>query len=437
MKVKKIALTALAAAWCCGVLPGHAADPVDVQYEKLLDDHRVVSFGTGPDAHTDSVRAMLDAFYLDQFRNFQDPAAPYFLFMSRDAKLAMGIGGMVKVRGMFDWGNVVPGGDFMPSDVPMSPDPLMRERWLTSPSGSGLFFRVIGKNSKIGTYQLYLEANFTGYGGRDFHLKKAYATINDWTIGYASSTFGDGAAEAPTIDANGSTMSMSGTNVLIRYMHHFVKSGLYVGASVETPSMNLQTVEGKSAARSTYVPNFAAMVQYEWAKGQHIRLSGIMRFLPYRNLVTGRAHQSVGYGVQFSTVARPVAPLTFYGIVNGGSSYINSSDNFLLGEYDMLPCAHEEGKLCTVPMLSYFLGVRYNFSSDVYASGTFGQGRYYPCCVADRSDYKYGLYTALNLFWEMTPRIRVGAGAGWTKRVNFDGDHAWGHRICAMAQFSF
>ena len=43
--------------------------------------------------YTDSVRRRIAAFYYDQFHHFMDPGAPYFLFLSKDSKLAMGIGG--------------------------------------------------------------------------------------------------------------------------------------------------------------------------------------------------------------------------------------------------------------------------------------------------------------------------------------------------------
>ena len=70
-------------------------------------------------------------------------------------------------------------------------------------------------------------------------------------------------------------------------------------------------------------------------------------------------------------------------------------------------------------------------------SATFGQGRYLPCCGAEGSDYKYGLYSALNFFWDVTPRIRFGGEVNIGKRQNFDGSHGWGHRLGALAQFSF
>lgn len=435
MKLIRSAIALLSTAICFG--SATAISPVEEQHDALVNDHKIVFFGGGPNPETDSIRNIIENFYYDQFRSFQDPQAPYFLFMSRDSQLAMGVGGMVRMRGYFDWGGTtgVPG--FSPYFIPTQRDELHRQRLGTSPAGTALFFRVIGRNKKLGTYQVYIEANFNGYETRDFHLKKAYAVLNDWTIGYASSTFGDGAAVPPTIDANGPTMKMDGTNVLIRYMHEFKKSGVYVAASLETPSMTIEADNEQVAARSEFLPNIVGMVQYEWASGQHVRLSGITRFMPYRDLITGRNHQAVGWGLQFSTVFRPVDPLTFYGTVNGGRSYSNFGGDFLLGKYDLVECANCPGRLCTVPGWGYFVGLQYNFRPQIFMTATFGQGRYLPCCGEEGSDYKYGLYSALNFFWDVTPRIRFGGEVNIGKRQNFDGSHGWGHRVGALAQFSF
>ncbi|MDE6609898.1 MAG: hypothetical protein K2K33_04990, partial [Muribaculaceae bacterium] len=59
---------------------------------RLKESHKIVTVGDGPSAPADSVRRMVEFFYYDQFRHFQDPLAPYFMFMSKDAKLAMGLG---------------------------------------------------------------------------------------------------------------------------------------------------------------------------------------------------------------------------------------------------------------------------------------------------------------------------------------------------------
>lgn len=406
--------------------------------DSLVADHHIMVIG-GEDRETlkrDSIRSMIENFYYDQFKNYQDPAAPYFLFMSHDANMAMGVGGVVRMRAYYDPGNSMPGAAFTPYNVPMGDMPLNRNHFGTTPSGTSLFLRVLGRNTKVGSYQLYIQAKFNGYEGRDFKLSKAYATLNDWTVGYATSTFSDGSAIAPTVDANGSTMSMDFSALLVRWMHTFKKSGITVAASVETPQQAIQTDENV-ASRSNTFPNLAAMVQYEWASEQHVRLSAITRVLPYRDLVNGTNHSPMGFGLQLSAVGNPVAPLTLYAIGNIGRSYSNVGGDFLMGQYDLVENLDAPGRLRTVPSWSYFLGASYHFSHKLMASVTFGQARNMTSAPREADGYKYGLYGAANVFYYFTPRISVGAEANFGRRQNFDGNHAWARRIGAMCQFSF
>lgn len=423
------------------VLSGSATTPTVRQeaLDSLVADHHVIYFGDNQKAvlPDDSIRSLIMHFYIDQFRNYQDPAAPYFLFMSRDANMATGVGGMVRMRAYFDPGNSMPGPAFKPFDIPLGDTPLNRNHFGTTPSGTSLFFRVIGRNSRIGTYQLYIQTKFNGYEGRDMRLSKAYATINDWTVGYATSTFSDGMALAPTVDANGSTMSMDFTALLVRWMHTFRKSGITLGLSVETPDMNLDTDNGNTAPRSCSLPNLAAMVQYEWAPDQHVRLSGITRFLPYRDLVNGSNHTPVGYGLQLSTVFNPTPSLTVYGIGNVGRSYSNVGGDFLMGQYDLIDNVESPGRLRTVPSWSYFLGLSYHFSHKLMMSCTFGEARNNTSAPRSAEGYKYGLYGCANIFYNVTPRIQIGAEANFGKRQDVDGSHAWARRVGAMCQFSF
>ena len=49
----------------------------------------------GPDS---TAMNLLLRYYYDQFHHTQSPDAPYFMFLSRDDRLAMGIGGCVRMR---------------------------------------------------------------------------------------------------------------------------------------------------------------------------------------------------------------------------------------------------------------------------------------------------------------------------------------------------
>lgn len=414
--------------------PSSRQDMID----SLVVNHHLMIMGGNQKSRPDkdSIRSLIETFYYDQFKNYQDPAAPYFLFMSHDANMAMGVGGVVRMRAYYDPGNSMPGAAFTPYDVPMSETPLNRNHFGTTPSGTSLFLRVLGRNSRIGSYQLYIQAKFNGYEGRDFKLSKAYATLNDWTVGYATSTFSDGSAIAPTVDANGSTMSMDFSALLVRWMHTFKRSGITVAASVETPQQTIQT-DDYVASRSSTFPNLAAMIQYEWAKDQHVRLSTITRVLPYRDLANNTNHSPMGYGFQLSAVGNPVASLTLYAIGNIGRSYSNVGGDFLMGQYDLVENPDAPGRLRTVPSWSYFLGASYYFSHKLMASVTFGQARNMTSAPREADGYKYGLYGAANIFYYVTPRISIGAEANFGRRQNFDGAHAWARRIGAMCQFSF
>ena len=70
-------------------------------------------------------------------------------------------------------------------------------------------------------------------------------------------------------------------------------------------------------------------------------------------------------------------------------------------------------------------------------SATFGQGRYLPTQDPIGTDYKYGLYSATNIFWNVTPRIMFGAEFNIGKRQDFNGEHGWARRVGALASFSF
>lgn len=435
-------LAGLVAALCISAVGAAQSTAYQAARDSMANDQRIFFIGRG-DQETPSQEAqrkLIEQFYINQFENTRYPDAPYFLFMSRDADLAMGIGGNVKLRTYFDPGNSLPGSSFAPYDIPMTRDELNRNHMAWTPDGTALYFRVIGQSKKVGTYQVYIKAKFNGGGSTNFKLNKAYATLNDWTIGYATSTFSDGAAEPPTVDATGTTLSMDYTTMLVRYLHSFRNTGFSVAASIENPSMSFETVnlaDGDPSAkpRAQSVPDILAMGQYQWAPGQHVRVSGIVRWLPYRNLVNNTNHSLKGWGFQLSTVFNPVRPVTVYGTLNFGRSYTNNTGDFLLSEYDLVGVKGHEGRMNTIPSWSYLVGVSYYFSHKLFTTVSVGQSRVTDSKLSD--PFKYGLFGAANLFYNLTPRVQFGAELSLGKRKEFTGRQAYARRISAMAQFTF
>ncbi len=415
---------------------------VDVQKEALLRDHKIIYIDGRPEnantrQHQDSIRDLIENFFYDQFRSFSDPAAPYFLFMSRDADLAMGIGGCVRIRGWYDMDAAIPANSFTPYLIPMVKDPANNSKLGATPAGSTLFFRVIGKNKTFGNYQLYIEANFNGYGGTDFHLKKAYAQLNNVTLGYASSTFSDPSAEPPTVDANGPANKISPTSILVRWMNTY-KQRWTVAGSVELPkSAAVSTVAGKIGTASQTMPDFAAFIQYAWGKSEHIRLAGLARSIPYEDIISHERHHKFGWGMQLSAVVHPISQVTLYGTFNCGEGHESTTGDLQVGNYDLVPSPHDPMDMYAPFALGYCVGAQYNFRPNLFASISYSDSRYFPRKPREASEYRYGNIFTANVFWNLTPRIQAGLEFDTGVRKNWSGNSRQADRIGVMAQFSF
>lgn len=419
-------------------LPSRSA--VDTQKDSLIDDHKIIYIDGRPEsisqAHQDSIRQVIENFFYDQFTSFSDPAAPYFLFMSRDATLAMGIGGCVRLRGWYDWGGAIPVNGFSPYLIPMTPDPGNSRKLGATPAGTTLFFRVIGRNKTFGNYQVYIEGNFEGNNYSDFKLKKAYAEIWNLTVGYAPSTFSDPAALPPMIDAAGPSNKVSGTNILVRYMKT-IKKNWTVAGSFEIPKVATTTVDGQFGKASEWLPEIAVFGQYAWGKSEHVRLAGLIRNLPYLDIPQAKTVNKLGWGLQLSTVIHPIYPMTIYGIVNCGRGHESIVGDFAAGTYDLVPDPKHPNSMYAPFSYGYNFGVQYNFRPNLFASVSYANNRYCPRSPKEGSEYKYGDVWTANVIWNLTPRIQTGIEFDTGLRKNFSGESRRAQRIGALAQFSF
>ncbi|MBD5179803.1 MAG: hypothetical protein HDT01_00730 [Bacteroidales bacterium] len=411
--------------------------PEEIREANQQESHKIVFVGNGEQASADSVARAVRMFYADQYRHFKDPLAPNFLLMSRDANIAMGIGGAVRMRGWADFNGSINANGFIPYLIPVPSDPTQRRRIGGTPGGTSLFMRVIGFNTLIKTFNAYIQADFSGPGNVGFKLKKAYVIMSDWTVGYATTTFADPAAEVPTIDGAGPNGEASKTAMLVRWMHDF-NSHWSMAASVEMPSSQVDADGTRTQVLNDWMPDYVAFGQYSWAHGQHVRLSGMMRTIPYRDLVTGVNHNKIGWGAQLSTFLKPANPLAIFGIVNYGEGYGSYMGDLSVGNYDLVPTAGHPGQLHAPRSLGISGGLRYSFRPNVYACAAYGQARYYNHDSEYKStDYRIGRYFAANIFWEPTPRLQAGIEYLWGQRNNFDGNHNHANRVDVLFQFSF
>ena len=435
----------IAALLSCIIFPMSSEEVVDAQQDKvLMADQRITSMKdnthvlySGEKSPADSLERLLNMFYYDQFRHFQDPRAPYFMFMSKKGDLALGVGGQVKVRGYFDWNGSIPNVGFIPYDIPIPKDPTEMYSLSASPSGTGLFFTLLGNNKLLGNFMAYFQADFSGYNQRGFRIKKAYITINDWTAGYAVTTFEDTQAEPSTVDGAGPNGINSKKNVLVRYMRQFKKHWKVAG-SIEFPSESVSADGTHTAACKPYIPDFAAFLQYQWGNGaNHLRLSGLLRTLTYRDLVAKRNHNITGWGLQLSTIINPIYNLNLFGILSTGQGHASYTTDLGNGEFDLIPVVGQEGKLYAPWAAGLVVGAQYYFNKKVFMNLAFSEQTYYPKPRPHDSQYKYGLYAVGNIFWDITPRFELGFEYLHGKRKNFNNESGSANRLMAMFLVSF
>lgn len=419
-----------------------ASSHVDSLISRKSESTKIIYIDGRPDlndtrrAERDSMIRIISSFYYDQFRHFQDPDAPYFLFMSKEAGLSMGIGGSVRMRAYYDWDGAMPSSSFAPYTIPIPLNPLSKRHFATTPSGTGLFFRVIGNHRKIGYYQLYIETDFTGYNSRGLKLKKAYAMVRNFTVGYATSTFSDPAAQAPIIDGAGNNNKFSHTSVLVRYMPCF-KGKWFVGVSLETPTTSVDQTSSAAKPMSEWLPDAAALVQYQWAPGQHIRLSGIVRSLSYRDMTAAKNHNLAGWGALLSSVAHPEKQLTTYANVSAGRGIAGLGSDLSYGHYDLLTDPKDSSVLYTPLSFGWSAGVQYNFCPEFFVSLSASQTYLYARSGSPADEYKRGTFACANAFWNILPRLSVGAEIDYGRRANISREarNAW--RVNAMCSFTF
>lgn len=418
-------------------LASHGLGVIENQRKEAMKAATHVITEDGVKLPIDSIMNKLDKFYVDQYRHFQDPRAPYFMFMSKDGNLALGMGGLIRMRGYFDWNGSIPASGFAPYLIPIPKNPESSKKLWSTPAGTGLFFTLLGHNSKFGDFMGFIQADFSGYDNRGFKLKKAYIQNGHWTIGYATTTFEDPAAEPPTIDGAGPNGINSRTNVLVRYTTTF-KKRWGIGAGFEFPNSSIAADGVYTKACSDYVPDIAAFFQYQWDGGSsHVRLSGLGRVLSYRDMVTATNHDIIGWATQLSTTFLVHPQLRLFGIASIGQGHESYTTDLACGSFDLIPREGENGRLYAPTAVGYVFGAQYYFNPTLFSNIALSEQRYYPKDNPGDSQYKYGLYGAFNVFWDITPRFEVGAEYLIGKRMNFNGSHGNANRLTAMFMLSF
>lgn len=384
---------------------------------------------------------MIGVYYSTEDTYFSDPGAPRFLFLDREGKIAMGVGGQIYGTLQYDMnGSIDDGSNFTTYDIHVPNNPAYRQAFHGDASHSSLFLKMVGKTSRFGYFTAYLQTNFTG-GGTDAYglkLKQAYLSLGNVTVGLTNTLFADPAAGPPTIDTEGPAGQVSVKNVILKYNPRF-RNGFSLGVSVEMPKVDETGIAGRCEQISQRVPDIPAYVQYAWNGGaSHIRLSALLRTMSYRDLMRGENRFQTGWGLQLSGMAKvPYTGFKAYYQAAYGAGYAHYLNDLSCGAYDLVYAGGHNGRMEAPHMLGLVGGLQYNFSSKCFMSASYSYSRLYDCGHLGGDTYKYANYVVTNLFYDILPDLRTGVEYLWGQRRNYDGERGHANRLMALVQFSF
>lgn len=371
---------------------------------------------------------------------------PRFAIIGKNNKFYFSVGASLKATTSFDWGNPYNNPSlFTPGDF-TEVSPGNGGKWQATVRRSKIHFNFVALPGTENQLGVFVAVNFTGpnndYG---VMLSHAYLKYRGFTAGYNTTLYCDQAASPYTIDAEGPNSSSGSSNTVFDYEHNFTKE-FKVGLGLELPMTSLTTkpnIPVGSTNVNQRIPDIPLYIQYAWSNSSHIRVSGIIRNMQYRDLDAGKNINSFGWGVKISGTAQ-LGPLTTYWMAQGGkgiASYLQ--DNIGLG-LDMVPCpcADAEGHLRNTKSWGAFGGLQYNFSPKVFATALYSHIRNYMDSYTGgtttyNDQYNWGQYILGNLIWSITPNIQTGIEYIYGRRVNMDNTQIHDNRLTAMVLVSF
>lgn len=370
-----------------------------------------------------------------------DPVAPKFIFASRNKNLLLGIGGYVRLRASYDFRGVCNSDDFHTFDisVPNAGNPSQELRM--NAGSSRLFMRLIANTKRLGRLVAYIESDFLG-DNRAFRLRQATISFLGLTFGQTLTTFADASAYAPSLDQNGGIVALNQRNPMIRYQGAFGKHFGFA-VSAELPPFSGTYQENITAKATAQMPDIPFYLQYNWSKS-HLRLSGIFRDLPYKDVLHSSYHRAFGIGGKFSgkIVFNPTVETVFYASYGKGIS--TYSLDLSGAGVDILPDYTNPGRMFAPRTAVYYGGLRINFMKKLYSGISYSYLRLYTDREFRMNEafdaaefYNYAQSATASLIWDFLPSATVGIEYLWGRRTNFDGSYGHANRIYTSIRYNF
>lgn len=425
--MKKTALMTMMALAAC-MVPAMATAQRDARH-----DHGVVSV-----VNNDTVDALRVEKHLKENAPTapNDNGLPRFAIVGKDHKYYIGIGAQFLGEGVFDFGDEMSSPTlFTPSAITPS-TPGNRSSLGFGWQSSSVYLNAValpGTENQVG---VFFKGNFMG-NGNAFNCFHFYGKYRGLTVGYTTSIFADGAAEPTTIDFEGPNgypyITMFNASWTQKFGKHFSAA---IGIDAPTTSL---TVGNATKTVNQRIPAIPLYVQYAYADGNaHVRLSGLIRPMQYRNMKTSTNSTLTGLGIQLSGMTPIAGPVS----LSYNAAYGRGIGNYLQDDNGLgldAVATSTAGHMAMVKSLGVTAGLNFVITPKLTANLVYSHlSNWMPeGAIVDGDQYRYGDYAVANVIYAFNRFVSAGIEYDYGHRKSFDATSLHTNRLQVQFAVTF
>lgn len=378
---------------------------------------------------------------------------PRFAIVGLDNKFVFTIGAALKFTSSFDWNNPVRNprsltlGALQPS--------IYNDRCLyqMTAGGSGIYFNIIGFPNTAKEIGLFISLGLDNESNNTYKIEasQVYMRYRDLQLGFSYSLYNDRGADAYTIDGSGPCASGSYATVGMNWQH-FCNRHIRLGLGIEMPNSkytqidpnltnNQQSILYNTATSNQYVPNIPFYVGYAWANN-HVRLSGLIKDVHYKDLTNGQSHHQMGMGVKF-TGHVVTSPLVWYWMAQYGKASASTFKGDKDLGLDLVPDNNCLGRLKATDTWGLIAAMQWNIHTKniltVQYSYMNNHIPYYsvPALTSYNEQMLHGSTITINDVWRISSLFSTGIEYRYVGKTNGSGEHICNNRFYMMFMMNF
>lgn len=363
---------------------------------------------------------------------YLDPRLPAFTVVSRNRKVAFGMGGYIRLAASQDVAGIMNNRDFLINDIPMSYARAQRSRFLMDIGTSRLFAKILA-DTKFGRLQMAFDTDFRA-SSNGFRYSAIYFKLNGFLLGRYWTVMGDLDGYPPSIDYQGPNAFIGTSTYQISYQGTLYKK-LSFGAGLEIPVYSIPDSLSNFKKNQT-IPTLPIYLQYgsDWG---HVRIASLLRPLYYKNTLNEKSEIAFTWGAVFSSCLKPVPPLTIYlqGVYGKGiCEYVFDLSGYGM---DLFPNPDSPGKLKPHVFYGGLGGLKYQFTPKFSASTIFSQLRLMRNGLNDPTLYRFGQYMTFTLYYKLTPKFEIATEYDHGRKVELSMDSGRANRLQIAFRYDF